>query len=397
MSLRSEIDALLAHGRRGPGTDAERRAANHLRGRLEALGREAHVEPIVVRPEWTQVLILHALLAVAASLASVVVPAVATILAFAALSSALAYLTGLATFGAALSPRRASQNVVSAERTGKPGTLFLLAHYDSSRNGGLLARALRPVEAVSGWLRIGPGGLFVLALFVLFACCGLRSLGIAGPALAAVQFIPTSLLLLGSAALADGRAASFVSGANDNASGVALALALTQRFNDRLEHFDLAVLFTGAHEGLALGARAWVKRHRRGFDKRSTIFLNLDAVGAGDPVFAVREGLVLPSATNSTLREICASLDGPTNGSPARRITRAVPSDAAALRERGYPALTLTAVDRRGRNPHRHLLSDVAHEIDGQALRRSEQLAVALIERIDAEIGPRLAAAATPR
>lgn len=396
MSLRSEIDALLAQGGRGPGSDAERRAANHLRARLEAIGREAHVEPIVVRPEWTQVLILHALLAVAASLASVVAPTAATILSFAVLSSALGYLTGFATFGAALSPRRASQNVVSAERTGKPGTLFLLAHYDSSRNGALLARALGSIETVSGRLRIGPGGLFVLALLVVFACCGLRSLDLAGPALATAQFIPTALLLLGAGALIDGRASDFVPGANDNASGVALALALAQRFGGRLEHFDLAVLLTGAHEGLALGARAWTKRHRRSFDKRSTIFLNLDSVGGGEPAFAIREGVVFPSFTNSTLVGICELLGEQAGAPPPRRITRAVPSDAAALRERGYPGLTLTAVDQRGRSPHRHLVSDVADAIDDRALERSEQLAVALIERIDAEIGPRLAAAAAP-
>jgi len=396
VTLRSEIAALLDHRGRGPGTDAERRSANHLRARLEAIGRDAHMEPIIVRPEWTQVLILHALLGVAASLGSVFAPTAATILAFAVLSSALAYLTGFSTLGAALSPRRASQNVVSVERSGKPGTLFLLAHYDSSRNGGLLARALRPIEALAGRLRIGPGGFFVLALFVIFACCGLRSLEFAGPALAAAQFVPTAMMLLGAAALADGRTSDFVPGANDNASGVALALVLTQRFGGRLEHFDLAVLFTGAHEGLALGARGWARRHRRGFDKRSTIFLNLDAVGHGEPAFAIREGVMFPSSTNSTLIGICESLGDENSDSPPRRITRAVPSDAAALRERGFPALTLTAVDEGGRNPHRHLPSDLAEAIDGRTLERSERLAAALIERIDTEIGPRLAASAAP-
>ena len=39
-----EIEDLVAFDGRWPGTDAERRAALHLEGRLNALGRDAEVE-----------------------------------------------------------------------------------------------------------------------------------------------------------------------------------------------------------------------------------------------------------------------------------------------------------------------------------------------------------------
>src|SRR3954451_5819671 len=52
IDTREEIDALVAFSGRGPGTDAERRAAQHLRARLEEIGRDADAEPSWIRPNW---------------------------------------------------------------------------------------------------------------------------------------------------------------------------------------------------------------------------------------------------------------------------------------------------------------------------------------------------------
>jgi hypothetical protein len=47
IETREEIEALVAYEGRGAGTDAERRAAEHLARRLRAIGREGEVEPVV--------------------------------------------------------------------------------------------------------------------------------------------------------------------------------------------------------------------------------------------------------------------------------------------------------------------------------------------------------------
>ena len=49
---REQIEALVEHEARGPGSDAERRAARALARELEALGREAVVEPFEVWPRF---------------------------------------------------------------------------------------------------------------------------------------------------------------------------------------------------------------------------------------------------------------------------------------------------------------------------------------------------------
>jgi len=46
LDLMAELDAIVELGRRGPGSDAERRTAQHLQRRLEALGRTATIEQL---------------------------------------------------------------------------------------------------------------------------------------------------------------------------------------------------------------------------------------------------------------------------------------------------------------------------------------------------------------
>src|SRR5207248_1228160 len=69
-----EIEGLVAFEARGPGTDAERRAASHLVEQLESLGREAQVEPTRVYPNYALAHLLHALLGIAGSIVSISAP-----------------------------------------------------------------------------------------------------------------------------------------------------------------------------------------------------------------------------------------------------------------------------------------------------------------------------------
>jgi hypothetical protein len=162
-----EIEELVGFQGRVAGTDAERRAAEHLAGRLRDLGREAEVEPISVHPSWALTHLLHALLAVVGSVLSVPAPALGVgLLAFAALST-LGDLTGTLYLVRRITGRRASQNVVSPEGGEKPGLLVLVAHYDAGRGGSIFSpRALERRATLARRLRlpIGLGGAFLIAI-----------------------------------------------------------------------------------------------------------------------------------------------------------------------------------------------------------------------------------------
>ena len=136
------IRELCAFERRGPGTDAERRAANALATRLRGIGRRAELEPFFSHPQYAVVYLIHAALGIAGSLLAIVQPAVGfALVLFAAASTYLDLNTRLYLVRSLLF-RRVSQNVVSpGDRPEAPARLILMAHYDAARTGYIFSRA----------------------------------------------------------------------------------------------------------------------------------------------------------------------------------------------------------------------------------------------------------------
>lgn len=108
-------------------------------------------------------------------------------------------------------------------------------------------------------------------MVAILICAGARLAGIESLGLTVVQFVPTVLLILAIPLLADVQLSAVVPGAVDNASGVATALRLGERFSGRLEHLDLWVVLTGAEESMGLGMRQWIKQHRSELAPECTI------------------------------------------------------------------------------------------------------------------------------
>jgi hypothetical protein len=253
-----------------------------------------------------------------------------------------------------LTGRRASQNVVSADSGGKPGTLVLVAHYDI----GPLPRRFR---------------VFFWSMVAVLVCCVARIPGLDGLALTAVQFVPTVLLIVSLPMLVD----LALSGGppNDNASGVATVLRLAERYSASLEHFDLSVLFTGSG---GLGMRAFLKRRRKQLSKERTVFLNVDEVGAGTVRYSRREGLLLTTRSHVQLVEICDEIAEDDEGDfDAEPMLRRSPGIGYA----GYPTITISC-------------GPASDQVDDEALERAFGFCSELVERLDAAIGPELDPAA---
>jgi hypothetical protein len=390
VDLLAEIEALVDVGRRAPGSDAERRAAGHLEGRLKELGREVEVESIEVWPNWPLGYAILAALSVLGSVLSVSVPLVGVVLAL--LAPLLTFLDAgvlLPTVRRFLG-RRASQNVVSWGDRDKPGILLLVAHYDAGRGGLAIGqKADERRAAFSHLIRrpIGPLEPLFWAELAILAFCILRLPGLSGTLLTALQFIPTVVLILAVALLLDIALSGTKAGENDNASGAALALALAERFGGgALEHFDLHVLLAGGQQALAGGSRAFLKRHKGELGRERTVVLNLDAVASGTVRYTTREGPLVAVKSHPQVVEICDAIaedDEDEKAFGARRLVNRVPSDGYAARSAGLPATTISC---RGR------LDNIPARVDGEALQRAEGFCVELIQRLDAEVGADIAA-----
>ena len=375
----AELDAIVDLGRRGPGSDAERRTAQHLEQRLAALGRDADVEPLAAYPAWPLAYAVLAATAVGASVLAVYVPVAGAALALVAVLLTFLDAGALIPTVRRLLGRRASQNVVSWGDTDKPGAIVLVAHYDAGR-GGLAHsdRAARVRAAVSGLLRRPVGALLLVfwAELGVLACAALRLAGIDGTALTAVQFVPTLALIVAVALLTDIALAGTRAGENDNASGTVLVLRLAERLGVGLEHFGVHVVFTGAGKASAAGISSFIDRHDLGHD--STVFLNVDQVGSGDVRYTRREGALLASRSHPQLLSLCEGIDD-----DALPIVNRATSDGSAATGAGFAALTVTCRDR---------LDYASGRVDEAALERAEAFLVELIERLDAEVGPSIAA-----
>lgn len=353
------VDVVTSIGPRRAGSEAERRAAREIQKQLTELGREAEIEPIRVRPNFALTHLIHAVAGIVASVVSVYVPTLGLVLAAAATVSAIGDLTGSFHLVRSLTPLRASQNVVSDEEGGKPGVIILVAHYDAPLTGMLADRRLR------WWPRA-----LVISLGVITLCTLGRLAGIDATPFTIIQFIPTVVLIALTPTFADTAISGPAKGEADNAAGVVAALRLAESYSGRLTHFDLMLVFTGASAQFALGMREWLKRHRKELDTEATAVIALDNIGESEAAkYAVKEGAVFASRMHPTLVDIASELDAESYES--RDI-----SDAYLARSSGLPTLRVGAPG-----------GDTA---DDQTLHRVTDFAGALLERIDAEIGPEL-------
>jgi Peptidase family M28 len=386
-----EIDELVEFDGRWPGTDAERRAAVHLAERLRSLGREAEIEPTRVRPGYPLAHLIHALLGIAGSVLSVYEPLAGVVLVLVAAVSTFGDLSASFFLARLLTPIRASQNVVSREEgQGKPGLLVLSAHYDAARTGAVFGRrSLERSAALSKALRrpVGAFAVFFWSLIVILICTLVRLIGIDNVPLAVIQFIPTVILILSVPLLADIALSGVVPGANDNASGVATVLKLAERYGGSLDNFRVMVVLPGAEEGFMLGARAWLKRHKKELEPGSTVFLNIDAVGHGTVRWHKKSGLVFPLAFHPTLLELCEELG---ERHHARGVVRRQISDAYAARATGIPAISIGCFNAMDYVPTHHNWDDTPENIDPDALERAYNFCSDLVELIDERVGPDL-------
>jgi hypothetical protein len=395
MGAPEEVQALVAHEGRAPGTDAERRAAREVERRLRELGREAEAEHVEAWPAWHLTYALHALLAIVGSVVSVSSAIVGALIVLVALLLTMLDATGIALTTRRLFGRRASQNVVSRQDDDKPGTLVLVAHYDAGRTGFLFSRRVEERRATLGRLvrrPIGPLQPLLWAMLAVLACTIVRVPGIENTVLTAIQFVPTAALILALPLLIDIALSPVSPGANDNASGVAAALALAERHGGRLEHFDLWVVLTGAQEALAVGMRSFLRRHRSQLGRERTVFLNLDEVGHGTVRYTRREGLALTVRSHPQLVGLCDGIaEDDEDAFGARPLTNRTASDGYAARSGGYPAITVTCRNALDYTPEHHQLSDTPERIDPDAIERAVGFCSELLGRLDAEVGEDLA------
>ena len=385
------IEGLCAFEGRGPGTDAERRAAGWLRERLRDLGRRAELEPTYVHPQWALVIALHCVLAIAGGLlAREVGPAGFALVLLAATSLYLDQNTRLYILRS-LFFRRASQNVVSpGDRPDAPARLILSAHYDAARTGWIFGpRSDRAIRRTPEWARVPLGPIrliFWAGIVPLLIVSALRAAEIDSGALDVLQLLPTILLLVSTFLAVDIALSELVPAAYDNASGVAAVLAAAQRLAaDPPENLDVWVILPGAEECNTEGMARWVRAHRKEIDRANTYFVNLDSMSFGDVHYLSGEGAVLNHPTDRRLFELCEAVADATDPG-ARPIRIPLHTDALPLLARGFRAISLIGATEGVGAPYYHTPEDTPDRVDQGSMDKAVDFTVALARAIDRDV-----------
>ena len=404
------IVGLVAFERRGPGTDAERRAARWLAEELIAQRQRVRIETFWCRPNWAMAHAWHVVLALAGSLLSPSHPTIGAILLAIALASVITDEVAGISLGRRLTPERASQNVIArpspatanAQPGAQPGAqpadrtpLIVTANYDAGRTALIYRNTPRRITAylgrVAGPLAVGWLAWLSIAIVWLLATAIIRITDHHAPgAVGAIQLPPTVALVFGLALLLEAAAAGYGPAANDNASGTAVAMALTQALTTSLPT-DLApeLVLAGAGEGGHIGMRRYLRNNRKALKRANAVVIGIASCGSGDLYYWKADGPLIPLRYTRPIQDLANETDN----AGAHRGRGATPAFAA--RARGLAAGAIGRLDHHGLPPRSHQPTDLAAAIDETTLANTIEFARQLTDAINASLA-QPEAAATP-
>jgi len=355
-------------GPRPAGTPAESAAAAALRGRLATLGLRVREEEFAAPGSYSwELLVICALLLAGLGLAG---SAPVAGLALCAVGAWLfhRHFNLLPSPASRLFARRASRNIIG--EVGAPGgrPVVVMAHYDTATPSLLFS----PGQVKNFRRSYLLGAAVVLSAPLLAIAAPL------GSVVTVLRILWVGVLLFNVATLIH-RELAFrpVVGANDNASGVGVALEVAERFaREPLPGLRLLVALTGAEETGAWGARHLAAGTLAALDQ--PLVLNVDNVGAGRLRVLDAEGMLGLIAYPAGVVEAALAAAGQerAEGYPLAF------TDALPVARAGHPCATLLAMTAAGVIPNWHWPSDTPENVEPSALERAAEVAWGTLRRL---------------
>ncbi len=372
------VGALSAEiGTRGTATHGEEQGAHYAAQVLQSLGYQVEEQVFRTVPTFSWVyLVLYLLPAVALATSFFSRPTAAII----AVLAAVVFFLELNTVEVVsrLLPKQQSRNVVAhrpALCESPKRQVVLVAHVDTSK----AALNFSP-QMVKGFRT---SFLLMVLSMAAVAILALLRFWLFTPILLWLQ-LPFVLYLLVTAGFLLHRENwnRYTEGANDNASGVGIVLALAEQMRRQAPNLDLWCLITGAEEAGTFGMIRFLEQ--RGRDFRDAHFLNLDNVGAGTFHFMSGEGMFPTWKSAAPLLELCQQVrdEHPELG-VKQGVYNLMSTDALPALARGYRAISFLAVDEVGLLPNWHWLSDTYENVEEGTLNQGQQFVAHLMQRLD--------------
>jgi hypothetical protein len=370
--LRATVEHLASFDRPSA-SEGERRAAEWIRGELEAHGVAARIEE---EPAVGSMSLPLGLLSAAGVLAALGGRRAAA-LGLLAAAGIVDDVSGGPQLFRRLLPHRSTYNVTGT--AGDPDaeeTLVFVAHHDAA-NGGLIFRpelTRLVADTFPGWYDRQSTSAQMLRLVA------------AGPALAGLGGLVGSRVLrrLGAFIAAGSTLAFFdigtrtvVPGANDNLTAVAVILELARMLREQpVAGVRVLLVSTGSEESFMEGMRGWVRRHGPELDPARTRVVVLETLGSPELILLEGEGMIWMTDYDAGVRETIA--DGARRAGIALRrgLRLGFATDALSAMRAGLRTATLASCDEYKMPANYHSQRDIPRNVDfgtvGSAVRVAE-------------------------
>ncbi len=272
---------------------------------------------------------------------------------------------------------RGSNLIASAESDISEQTLVLCAHLDSApalpyRSPLLIWLQRRWLTVYQRWaVGLGFLSLFSLLDFLLLPWMRLIIAGLG-------SFTGGWLIFSGTWQVVR-HGQRWSPGANDNASGVGLLLALAEHFQEQPgNNFRLLFVFFDAEEPGLDGARA----QSQTLTPDAHWVINLDMVGAGDQLrYVKQDGMIFPLKTDDHLNQLIASACP--QAKPLVNTRRS--GDYLPFLRQGIPTASLEVTGSAAARRAKHTIKDTLDLIDRRALQQTAEALIKVIAALQVE------------
>ena len=263
-----------------------------------------------------------------------------------------------------------------------PATVVVTAHLDTHRTPLLFSSPFW-LNVFRWLLPVGLGA--VAALLILFVV----GIVVPAPALRLIALAPGLVVLGVFALMVQADLTPFSKGANDNASGVAVALWLAERLAETpLQRTRTILVFTGCEEVGGYGADAFfgARRATLGDARGSAAHIVIDQVASAhsNPAVVRGERFLRPAYSDPGLLALADRLiqQHPEWRAGSLSLSTGYGELSVGVKH-GLRAIAFGTFTADGSSPHWHQASDVIGNIDETALDRTQQIVWALLQEID--------------
>lgn len=278
-----------------------------------------------------------------------------------------------------LVPKGGSQNVIATvpPLRERKRDLVLIGHVDSHRTP-IIFSTPRWVGVYQSFTTVA--FVLFLAQVVLYILGVITLWGWIWP----ITTLSAACALLLSAMCIQADRTPFSAGANDNATGAGLVLALGEHLrNEPLQHVHVWLVCTGCEEVQHYGATDFFQRRRANL--HHPVAIVLESLGCSGPAWLTKEGIVIPFYADRNLVGLAKELSDahPEWDAYPCKLKGGNTEMADALRV-GIPAITLVGMGPRGEMPYWHQVQDTFDKMDSEVMDRAYAFAWALIQALDA-------------